>query len=85
MRARASGHDDVEPPLGPLQVLELAAPLDGVADGKLHLAVDSLLGLLDERADVPAPDVRLHDDSPLAPIALDGRGSRRLLDAQRAG
>ena len=48
-------HDDVEPLLGPLQVLELPAPLDGVAGRELHLAADSLLGLLDERARCRGP------------------------------
>ena len=78
-------HDDEEPPLGPLQVLELAAPLDRVAGRELHLAADPLLGLLDERADVAAPDVGLDDDPPLAPLALDGRGARSSPRAGRAG
>ena len=41
-------HDDVEPPFGPLQVLELPAPFDRVADRQCNLAADSLLGFFDE-------------------------------------
>ena len=75
-----------QPPLGALEVLELPAPLDrGSRSGSSHLAVDPLLGLGDERADVAAADVGLDDDPPLAPLALDGRGAGRSRPGGRAG
>ena len=62
------------------QVLELAAPADPVAGGQLHLARDPPLRLGDERAEVAAAHVGLHDDAALAVLAADLVGPRRDLD-----
>ena len=80
------GHDDVEPPLGPLHVLELAAPIDRSSrtGASRSSAIRSWASSTNE-PDVAAADVGLDDDSPLAPIALDGRGAFRLLEAGEPG
>ena len=41
-------HDDEEPPLGSLHVLELPAPVEVVAAIELHLSPNPLLGFLHE-------------------------------------
>src|SRR5947208_1113896 len=66
-------------------MLELPTPFHGGAGRPLDLALDSFLGLFHEGADVASPDVRLHEDPALAPVTLDGRWSRALLDPHELG
>ena len=72
IKAKRQRHDDHQPFLGALHVLELAAPLDRIARRHgVHGVGDPLLSLGDEAADVAAADVALHGDPSLAPFARD--------------
>ena len=55
-------HDDLQPRLGALQVLELAAPGDVVARREAHLFGDRLLRVGDVAADVAAAEVDVDVD-----------------------
>jgi len=67
----ADGDDDGEALAGGGEVLELTTPLEPRRRGQFHAAGDPLLRVGHESADVPAADVGLHDDLPLAVLAAD--------------
>ena len=72
-------HDDLQARLGPLQVLELAAPLDVGAGRELHLVRDRLPRLGDIAAEVAAGDVDEDVDRELAVLGADrGRAAGEL-------
>jgi hypothetical protein len=66
----ADRHDDREPLLGRDEVLVLPAPHEPLPGGELDLR-HLRLRLVDERAQVAAAHVALHDDAPLAVLAAD--------------
>ncbi len=69
---QSDGHDDLETRSGAFEVLELAAPFDVIAaGGQLDLLGDAPLRLGDEATKVPAADVALDDESPLAGFPHD--------------
>jgi hypothetical protein len=74
-------HDDHEAGLGFLQVLELAAELEVVAVGELHLLMDGLCGLLHEAFGVASAHVDEDADAALRIFAgdLHGLGTSTIL------
>ena len=75
MIRQRDGHDDLQARLGPLQVLELAAPLDVGARRELHLVGDRLPGLGDVAPEVASRDVDEDVDREL-PVLRADRGRR---------
>ncbi len=73
-------HHDHEAALGALEVLELPAEPDEVARRQLDVPRDPLPHLGHEAAEVAPAHVRLDDEAPLRPLALDRRRPGDLAD-----
>ena len=71
IRKKQSGTTRLRRCAGRDQVFKLPAPVQPAAGGQRDLRRDLLLGVGDERAEVAAAHVGLHDDAALAVFAAD--------------
>lgn len=71
-------NDDHQPLLSAAHVLELASPFEIITGRQTDFPFDASLGFFNERSDIASAHVRLNDDPPLPPLALDGRRASRL-------